>query len=462
MPATTDRSPGFLWGAATSAYQIEGGVDADGRGPSIWDVFARRSGAVRGGDTAEVATDHYHRWEEDLDLLDWLGVGAYRLSVAWPRIQPTGRGPANTPGLDFYDRLVDGLLERDIEPVVTLYHWDLPQALQDGGGWAARTTAGRFADYTGIVARRLGDRVRWWVTLNEPWCQAFLGYRTGVHAPGITDDTQAVAAAHHLLLAHGRAAALLQENLPAGAQVGIALNLHPVRAASGRDADRRAAGLVDGGRNRAWLDPILRGRYPEDVLADWARVADLTALRDGDLAEIATPIDWLGINYYYPVTVSGGHAGAGEVAEPGSAGIVHADPPGPRTALGWPIDPAGLTEVVQRVTADYGPVPLMVTENGAACDDAVGPDGVVNDRDRIAFLDAHVREVRGLVAAGTDLRGYLVWTLLDNFEWAEGYRGRFGLVHVDRRTLARTPKLSARWYRDLVAAGAPGAAEGGA
>lgn len=448
----------FLWGTATSSYQIEGAVDEDGRGPSIWDVFARRPGAVWNGDTGDVAVDHYHRLDEDLDLLRWLGVGAYRFSVAWPRVQPDGAGAVNQRGLDFYRRLVDGLLERAIEPVLTLYHWDLPQALQDRGGWANRDTVGRFEAYAAVVARALGDRVRWWTTLNEPWCSAFLGYAAGVHAPGVRDGAQAVAAAHHLLLAHGRAVGTLRPLLGSDHEIGIALNLAPVRAASDRPADREAARLVDGGRNRAWLDPILRGRYPDDVLADWDRVADLGVVREGDLHDVAAPIDWLGINYYHPLTVA---AGEGHAVEPGGAGIVEAHPPGPRTAMAWPIGADGLRELVDRVHTEYGRMPIVVTENGAAFDDdAIDADGRVDDRDRIAYLAAHLQELERMLADGIDVRGYFLWTFLDNFEWAEGYRHRFGIVAVDPETLARHPKASAHWYRQVIAsrgdlAGAP-------
>ena len=453
-PSAQDFGRGFVFGTATSSYQIEGAVDADGRGPSIWDTFSHRPGTTYNGDTGDVAVDHYHRWREDLDLLDWLGVDAYRFSIAWPRVLPDGRGKVNQDGLDFYRRLVDELRRRDIEPFVTLYHWDLPQALQDTGGWADRGTAEAFVEYARVVGEAL-DGVTHWATLNEPWCAAFLGYRSGVHAPGIQDPAQAVAAAHHLLLAHGRATDVLRTQDP-HREIGIVLNLAPIRTVGDTDADREAARVVDGGRNRAWTDPIFRGRYPEDVLADWAPLADLSVVRDGDHDDIATPIDWLGINYYNPIFVG---AGDGTSPEPG-ADAVAIDPPGspslPTTAMGWPIDASGLAEIVDRIAADYGPIPLYITENGAAFDDEVGPDSQVADDDRVDYLTSHLQAVADLLAAGVDLRGYFVWSLLDNFEWAEGYRRRFGIVRVDYDTQQRTPKASARFYRDLLASRSTG------
>ncbi|MBY5162528.1 GH1 family beta-glucosidase [Salsipaludibacter albus] len=459
-----DLPSAFRWGAATSSHQIEGAHDVDGRTPSIWDTFAATPGRVRNGDTAQVAVDHYHRWEEDLDLLAWLGVDEYRFSIAWSRVLPDGSGRPNQAGLDFYRRLVDGLHERGIEPNVTLYHWDLPQWLQDRGGWAARETVDAFVHYAATVAQALGTVVTW-ATLNEPWCAAFLGHRAGVHAPGHTDQAEAVAACHHLLLAHGRAVGTLRDVAAHArddaARLGIVLNLAPVRTSGTRPEDLEAVRVVDGGRNRAWLGPLFRGAYPDDVLADWSAVADLSVVQDGDLDEIATPIDWLGLNYYNPIWV---RAGDGSSPEPGADGVVEDVPADAETtAMGWPIDASGLVDVVRRVVDDHAKVPLVVTENGGAfpdrqrsggladgaVDDAPG-GGMVQDEDRIRYLQAHLQAIAGLVADGVDLRGYHVWSLLDNFEWAEGYDFRFGIVEVDDE-LVRIPKASAHWYRHVLA-----------
>ncbi|MET8833422.1 GH1 family beta-glucosidase [Micromonospora sp. NPDC004540] len=442
---------GFVWGAATAAYQIEGAVSEDGRGPSIWDTFSRRPGKVFQGHTGDVACDHYHRYAEDVALMADLGLRAYRFSVAWPRIRPDGTGPVNPRGLDFYDRLVDTLLDRGIDPFVTLYHWDLPQALEDRGGWPVRETAEHFADYALAVHQRLGDRVRTWTTLNEPWCSAYLGYGNGVHAPGGRDAGAAFRAVHHLLLGHGLAARALRA---AGAEVvGITLNLADVRPAdAGSAADAAAARLVDGLQNRIFLDPLTGAGYPDDVLAQVSRTVEPDFLRDGDEKVIAAPLDLLGINYYAPTYVAGRAGGAGSGAYPGTAGGVEFLPPvGPLTDMGWMIEPAGLTRLLERVARDYPGLPLIITENGAAFPDGnTDGTGRVADTDRVAYLDGHLRAVHDAVARGVDLRGYLVWSLLDNFEWAEGYRKRFGIVHVDYLTQRRTPKESARWYQEVI------------
>ncbi|TNY38011.1 GH1 family beta-glucosidase [Thermomonospora catenispora] len=452
--ATTARTdaltfpPGFLWGAATAAYQIEGATREDGRGPSIWDAFTRRPGAIAGGDTGEVACDHYHRWREDIALMASLGLGVYRFSVSWPRIQPDGTGPANPRGLDFYDRLVDGLLEAGITPYVTLYHWDLPQALEDAGGWTARDTAHRFAEYAGLVHDRLADRVDTWTTINEPWVASFLGYGAGVHAPGRTDADAAFRAAHHLLLAHGLATRRLRE---AGAErISLTLNLAPVLcpAPTPGEADLAAIDLVDALLNRQFLDAALRGSYPEAVLE---RAQRLGHVRDGDLATIAQPIDLLGVNYYNPTYVQASPGAPENPAFPGSAGVAFPSVDLPTTAMGWPIVPDGLTELLLRLHRDHPGTPLIVTENGAAFDDVVGPDGRVADPERIGYLEGHLRAAHAALAAGVDLRGYLVWSLLDNFEWAEGYAKRFGIVYVDYTDQRRLPKDSARWYAGVIA-----------
>jgi beta-glucosidase len=439
----------FVWGAATAAYQIEGAVGAGGRGASIWDTFSHTPGKVHGGDTGDVACEHYHRYEQDVALMARVGLGAYRLSVAWPRVQPDGTGPANPAGLDFYDRLVDTLVGYGVDPIVTLYHWDLPQALEDRGGWTTRDTAYRFADYAALVYERLGDRVGTWTTINEPWCAAFLGYASGVHAPGRTEPAAAFAATHHLLLGHGETVRRLRA---AGApQLGISLNPAAVRAADPTDpADLAAARLVGGLRDRVFLDPLAGRGYPADVLAVADRHGGTGWLREGDERTIAAPIDLLGINYYSPTVVAARPGRPAHQDYPGSEDIALVDAPGPVTTMGWTIEPAGLAELLVQLSTDYPQFPLWVTENGAAFDDRPDDAGQVPDPDRIAYLDGHLRAVHAAIARGADVRGYLVWSLLDNFEWAEGYRKRFGIVYVDYATQARTLKDSAHWYRDVI------------
>jgi beta-glucosidase len=453
----------FLWGAATSAFQIEGGVDLDGRGLSIWDTFCATPGKVAGGDDARTATDHRHRMADDVALLASLGIQAYRFSISWPRVMPTGRGPVSEDGLDFYRSLVDELLAAGVQPVATLYHWDLPQALEDLGGWPVRDTASRFADYTAVVGSALGGGVRHWSTVNEPWCASMLGYAAGVHAPGRTDPGAAVAASHHLLLAHGLAVDALRATAGPDAEVAISLNPYPVVAAGPTDADRDAARRVDGVANRLWADAVLRGRYPDDVLEDFASVSDLAHVRDGDLAQIARPLDALGVNYYrrHHVRHRAGASARGAAAQwPGSPDVELVTPRAPMTDGGWAVEPDGLTEALVALSAGDDVPPMYVHEAGAAYDDDVAADGEVHDDRRVAWLDAHLRAARVALDDGVDLRGFFVWSLLDNFEWAEGYRHRFGIVHVDRDTQARTPKASARWYQRVIAAG--GVTDGGA
>ncbi|MEE1739615.1 GH1 family beta-glucosidase [Streptomyces sp. BE147] len=454
---------GFVWGAATAAYQVEGAAAENGRTPSIWDTFSHTPGKVRNGDTGDIAADHYHRYRDDVALMRRLGLKAYRFSVSWSRVQPTGRGPAVERGLDFYRKLVDELLEAGITPVATLYHWDLPQELEDAGGWPQRVTAERFADYAAIMAGALGDRVGMWTTLNEPWCSAFLGYGSGVHAPGRTEPGSALRAAHHLNLAHGRAAGILRDRLPAAAQLSVTLNLHQVRplTASAQDAD--AARRIDAVGNRIFTGPMLRGEYPEDLLADTAHLVDWSGLvRDGDLAETARPVDVLGVNYYTPTIVSTPASGAGDTRNDGHGNSDHSPWPGsehvafhlaenrPRTAMNWSVDPEGLYDLLLDVTRDHPGLPLMVTENGAAFDDYMSPEGRVEDPERIAYLRGHLDAVQRAVAAGADVRGYFLWSLMDNFEWAYGYSKRFGAVYVDYATQRRTPKASAHWYADVI------------
>jgi beta-glucosidase len=447
MAAVSEFPADFLWGAATSAYQIEGATREGGRGESIWDRFARSPGAVERGETGDVACDHYHRWREDVDLIHSLGLRAYRFSIAWPRVVPGGRGAPNQAGLDFYRRLVDQLLERGVAPIPTLYHWDLPQPLEEAGGWTRRDTAERFADYSAVVLAALGDRVPRWITHNEPWCAAFLGYFRGVHAPGVKDLGAALAAAHHILLSHGRAVGVCRSLAPS-AKIGIALSLFPTYPLhEEEEADRDAAVLSDAYTNRWFLDPVVRGAYPADGLAHLERLAGpIRANRDGDLVTISNPIDFLGVNYYHRRVIEAGGADLGWTVHDRSPGV-------PTTDLGWEIVPHCLTELLLRLERDYQ-IPTLITENGAVFDDAVGPDGQIHDPRRIDFLRAHITAALAAIERGARLEGYLAWSLLDNFEWAFGYSKRFGIVHVDYPTQRRTPKSSARFLSLLIREGA--------
>ncbi|GGT09286.1 MULTISPECIES: GH1 family beta-glucosidase [Streptomyces] len=452
----------FRWGTATAAYQIEGAAGEDGRSPSIWDTFSRTPGKVRNGDTGDTAADHYHRVDEDVALMRSLGVTDYRFSLAWPRVQPTGRGPAARKGLDFYRRLTDRLREAGIRPVATLYHWDLPQELEDAGGWPERETAYRFADYAALAADALGDRVATWTTLNEPWCSAFLGYGSGVHAPGRTGEADALRAAHHLNLAHGLGVRALRAALPAGAEVSLTLNLHAVRPHTDTPQDRDAVRRIDAVGNRIFLDPVFRGSLPDDLVRDTADVTDWSFVKDGDCAAAAEPIDSLGLNYYSPAAVAARTTADDDAAPSGSpspwAGaerhVRFVPLTGPRTAMDWPVDAAGLYELLLRLRDELPHVPLLITENGAAYEDYADPSGEVKDPERVAYLRAHLEAVHRAIGAGADVRGYFLWSLLDNFEWAYGYSKRFGIVHVDFPTQRRTPKSSARWYADVIARGA--------
>jgi len=440
MPFPAD----FLWGAATAAYQIEGAVDEDGRGESIWDRFSHTPGATEDGATGDIACDHYHRWPEDLDRMAEARLTAYRFSIAWPRIYPEGAGALNQRGLDFYARLVDGLLERGIAPMATLYHWDLPQALETRlGGWAARDTADRFAEYAGTVFGALGDRVPHWVTVNEPWVAAFVGYYSGRHAPGRQDLASAVRASHHLLLGHARALQVFR-SLGLPGRIGITLDLQTAAPDGDSDEDRRAATLGDGYTNRWFLDPLFRGRYPADVLDLFrGHGAALDVVESGDLEAIAAPIDFLGMNFYMRRLFSASNEGLGwseRLAREGQD----------TTEMGWAIVPDALAEQLARLRADYPAIPLYITENGMADRDAVGADGTVHDPRRIDYLRSHIAVVEEAIAAGSDLRGYFAWSWMDNFEWGLGYRPRFGLVHVDFETQLRTPKDSLRWYAGVI------------
>jgi beta-glucosidase len=438
----------FVWGVATSAYQIEGATTEDGRGPSIWDTFCRLPGRVVGAATGDIACDHFHRVREDLDLLSDLGVQAYRFSVAWPRVQPSGRGPVEQRGLDFYRRLADGLRERGITPFVTLYHWDLPQALEDVGGWRARDTAQRFAEYAGIVADALSEFDPAWITLNEPYCSAIVGYAEGRHAPGAREGHGALAAAHHLLLGHGLAVARLRER-GSGAAVGITLNMSPAVPASPSEADLAAAGRQDLLVNRLFTDPVLGGVYPPDASALWGDLTDFSFVHDGDLAAIAAELDFLGVNYYYRVHVRDAPiGGANRTAH--DIGVVEVEPSDvDKTGVGWPIEPNGLYATLVGLRSRFPTLPpVYITENGAAYLDEEPP---VDDQARISFIADHVAAMHRAMAEGVDVRGYFYWSLLDNFEWARGYAPRFGLVHVDYATQVRTAKASYDWFRSLIA-----------
>ena len=440
---------GFLWGAATAAYQVEGAVREDGRGSSIWDTFSHTPGNVLHGDTGDIACDHYHRFEQDLDILASLGVRGYRFSVAWPRIQPEGSGPANQKGLDHYRRLVDGLRERDIVPMLTLYHWDLPQALEDRGGWTSRGTSERFAEYAGIVYGALSDVVPFWITLNEPWVSAWLGYGLGAHAPGYKDTGKALSATHHLLLGHGLALEGIRSLGGEDNHFGITLNLSPVGLSRDRKADLEASYRVDGQANRLYLDPLFRGGYPEDMLDHYSSESSFSFVSDGDLKAISAPLDFLGVNYYRRHMVREDDAATDDVFSSvrARAVIPHA---AERTAMGWPVEAGGLLELLLRLDHEYTKLPLYITENGAAFHDYADPEGGVDDEERVGYLDAHFRAAREAIEQGVNLKGYFVWSLLDNFEWAEGYSKRFGIVYVDYPTQRRIPKMSARWYSEVI------------
>jgi beta-glucosidase len=435
MSQTTRAFPSdFVWGAATAAYQVEGAATEDGRGESIWDRFSATPGKVVNGATGAVACDTYHRYAEDIGLMRSLGIGAFRLSVAWPRILPEGRGRVNQAGLDFYDRLVDDSLANGLDPYVTLYHWDLPQVLEDRGGWPARETVEAFTEYTEVVVSRLGDRVRHWITQNEPWVASWLGYGLGLHAPGRKSDSDALAAGHHILVAHGRAAEVLRREAPAS-EVGIAIDLVPMYPFSDNEADVEAAHREDGFRNRWFLEPVLGRGYPEDMLERYDEI--LPTIEDGDMDTIAAPLDFLGINYYTRSVV---RASVGEVPAEGAE----------HTEMGWEVYPDGLYRLLVHLQTVYEPPKLYITENGAAFADA-RENGRVADSRRVSYLEGHLDAVVSAIAEGVPVRGYFLWSLLDNFEWAFGYSRRFGIVYVDFDTLERVPKDSFTWYRDFIA-----------
>ena len=442
--------PSFVWGTATSSYQIEGAAHEDGCGESIWDRFSHTPGKIEDGSTGDVACDHYHRWRDDIELMKELGLQAYRFSIAWPRILPEGRGRVNQAGLDFYDRLVDGLLEKGITPFATLYHWDLPQVLQDQGGWPARATAEAFVEYADVVSRALGDRVKHWITHNEPWCASMLSYQIGEHAPGLHDWPAALAAAHHLLLSHGWAVPVLRGNSP-DSEVGITLNFTVATPASSSDEDEAAARVFDGYFNRWFVDPLYRGAYPDDMIGQYTREGHLPAsgppfVHARDMEAIAAPIDFLGVNYYTRAVISKAMLEMGEnmpEALPDMPGVE-------RTEMGWEVYPQGLHDLLLRLHTGYNPSKLYITENGVSYSDGPGADGRIHDERRTRYLRDHFAASKRAIDEGVPLAGYFVWSLMDNFEWAKGYTQRFGIVWVDYETQQRVPKDSALWYRQVI------------
>jgi beta-glucosidase len=445
--------PGFRWGAATASYQIEGAVAEGGRTPSVWDTFSHTPGKVANGHTGDVACDHYHRVDDDVALMAALGLQAYRFSISWSRVLPEGHGAANQEGLDFYRRLVDRLSEHGITPCATVFHWDLPQVLEDEGGFRNRRILDWYADYAALLARELGDRVTMWATFNEPWVYAFLGHASGVHAPGLTDARAAITVTHHELVAHGRALEAMRAERD-GLELGIVINTSNFVAEGEPPPPAEQLARADAIHNRWWFDAMLLGRYPEGLLEAYG---DLAAdVEVDDLPTIAQPLDWLGINYYFDTLVQGRDADGPDAARglaeyPTTTGVRESDRRAEHTDMGWPITPEGLATTLRRLAADYpGLPPVYITENGCAYDDPV-VDGRCADPRRIEYLDRHLRAVAEAIAAGVDVRGYFQWSLLDNFEWALGYDKRFGLVHVDFDTLVRTPRDSAAWYRDVIA-----------
>lgn len=444
---------GFLWGTATSAYQIEGAVNEGGRGPSIWDTFSHTPGNTYNGETGDHASGHYHRVAEDVAIMQDLGVNSYRFSIAWSRLLPNGVGEINNEGVAFYRDLCERLLDAGITPMPTLYHWDLPQALQDKGGWLNPQSPAWFTEYATTAHQQLGDLISLWSTLNEPWCTSFIAHSSGEHAPGDTDPGSAFVVAHHLMLAHHRAVEAMRAFGRPGDQFGIVLNVIPAWPATLSPADAEAAAGVDAIQTGLFADAVFHGRYPE-LIRRYIKEHDVDGLIDETLLEGAwQPIDFLGVNYYNINRVQ--HVpGAGLMSPwPGPVDARMAPPPGEPTDMGWGVEPEGLRWTLMRMTNDYPKVPLYICENGAAYTDVVGPDGSVDDPKRIAFLDGHIKAVGDAIAQGADVRGYFVWSLLDNFEWAKGYRMRFGLVHVDWDTMKRTVKSSGAWYRDFIASG---------
>ena len=425
----------FVWGAATSAFQIEGAARADGKGLSIWDEFCRVPGAIADSSTGDVACDHYHRLDSDLDLIADIGVNAYRFSISWPRVQPLGSGPMNPAGLEFYDRLVDGLLERNIRPYATLYHWDLPAELQRrNGGWLARDTAYRFAEYAAIVAHRLGDRIVSFATHNEPWVTAVIGHERGTFAPGVKSRRIAYQVSHHLLVSHALAVNAIRQTR-SRSDIGIVLNMSPVYPATDSELDAAHARLEDGRLVRWYMDALFKSGYPADILEYLG--ADAPRTETGDAALIAVPCDFLGVNYYHPTVSSSANP-----SSPAASGAAVTD-------MGWEVAPQSLAELLLRLNRDYPLPPVFITENGAAYQDRIVGDRV-DDEERRRYIESHLVALADVIARGVNVKGYFVWSLMDNFEWAEGYRKRFGIVHVDFATQQRKLKSSGLWYRSLL------------
>ena len=429
----------FIWGVSTSSYQIEGAANEGGRGPSIWDTFSRIPGAVANADNGDIACDHYHRYNEDLDLMKWLGVGAYHFSIAWPRVIPTGSGPLNKVGMDFYDRLIDGALERGITPWPTLYHWDLPQALQDKGGWNNRECAHWFAEYSYLMAEAFSDRVKNWVTINEPFCSAWLGHLYGVMAPGIKDLQTGINASHHLLLGHGLAVRAIRE-AASDVKVGITLNFTPAITLGDSEEDQRAVQLADGFDNRWFGDPVFKASYPQDLVSAFNKEVPIHA---GDMQIISTPVDFLGLNYYFRQTVA---------YDPSAQPLPYKQVTAPnveRTGMGWEVHAQTFTELLTRINKDYAPKEIFITENGSAWDDEV-VNGKVDDPNRVRYLERHIDAMFDAKKQGVPISGYFAWSLMDNYEWAYGYAKRFGLIYVDYPTQQRIPKTSAYYYRERI------------
>ena len=432
----------FIWGAANAAYQVEGAAAEDGRSPSIWDVFSHQKGKVFRGDTGDIACDQYHRLDADLDLMSEMGLQLFRFSAAWSRVMPEGTGAINEKGLDYYERMVDGLLARSITPMLTLYHWDLPQVLQDLGGWGNRDVVQHFADYAGVVNKRLGDRVAYWCTVNEPWCTAFLGHRDGIFAPGLRDEALAVKVVHHQLLAHAFATERLRADGAKG-KIGLVLNLVSEHPASDDPRDVAASKRQDGIENRIFLDPLFKGHYPQDLVDFYRPHTDFGFVADGDLERISRPIDYLGVNFYES------HLTSAHPTDPLKATFIY---PGDRhTAMGIGFNPEGFLDVLTRLRREYTTTPILITENGMAFSDYVDPNGEINDIDRIEYWEEHLSALKAAMAEGVEVQGYIAWSFLDNFEWQAGYSVRYGMVFVDYGTQERKRKASGKWYRQVVA-----------
>lgn len=436
----------FLWGSATSSYQIEGAANEDGKGQSIWDRFSNTPGKIVNGDHGNIAIDHYHRYKDDIQLMKELGLQSYRFSVSWPRIFPDGVGRPNAKGLDFYKRVIESLHQNEIKPLLTLYHWDLPQALQDKGGWLNRDIVDYFLEYAAYLFKELDDVIPTWITHNEPWVASFKGYADGEHAPGYTDTQSYLRASHHLNLAHGEAVAAYRElSSNKDGQIGITLNLTPSYPAGGSPEEQSAATIWDGFMNRWFLDPVLKGNYPQDLVSLYAKKFDLSFIQTGDSERINQPIDFLGVNYYSVATVKAGNKGLFNFL-----GIEGVSSEKPKTAMGWEIYSKGLEELLIRIKNDYGNIPLFITENGAAFEDKLEADGSIIDDERVQYLKEHLIACYEAIQHGVNLKGYYLWSMFDNFEWAFGYQKRFGMVYIDYATQKRTAKKSAQWYKEVI------------